>query len=276
MHTPRLLSTLQEPASRGILRRGEIHGFLTLSDFPVTVSLIIPAYNEERRLPDFLESLARFHQISHVPITEVLVVDDGSSDRTSAVAEKFSNQLPLRVIRFPHNRGKGAAVQAGVLESRGDVVIFMDADGATGPEELPKLLAGLERKPMAVGNRWMEGSHVADREPFRAFSGWVYRTSMRFFGLVDVDTMCGFKGYRRDVARFLFGRIREERWLFDTEIALRARRHGIPVENVPIRWTSKHGSKLKFPVLVRSVFAIPFLALRVWKEPHSSLEAKPR
>lgn len=236
----------------------------------MNVSLVIPAYNEEERLPAFLESLARFHQISKAHIVEVLMVDDGSSDRTSTVAEQFSNRLPLRVIRLPQNRGKGAAVQTGVKESHGDAVIFMDADGATGPEELPKLLAGLEQKPIAVGNRWMQGSIVADRELFRAFSGWVYRTYVGFFGLAGVDTMCGFKGFRRDAAKKLFSSLTEERWLFDTEVMLRARRHGIPIENVPISWTSKHGSKLKLSALVRSFFQIPVVALRVAQEPHSS------
>lgn len=198
---------------------------------------------------------------------EVLVVDDGSSDRTSAVAEQFSNRLPLRVIRLPRNRGKGAAVQTGVKESRGGAVIFMDADGATGPEELPKLLAGLERKPIAVGNRWMQGSTAAGRELFRAFSGWVYRTYAGVFGLAGIDTMCGFKGFRRDAAQKLFARITEERWLFDTEVMLRARRHGIPVENIPISWTSKHGSKLKPSALIRSFFQIPVVAYRIAQEP---------
>ena len=263
----------REQCPHGILPESRIHGFLTLSHFVVTISLIIPAYNEEERLPAFLESLARFHQISKMTIAEVLVVDDGSSDQTSTVAAKFSGRLPLRVIRLPRNRGKGAAVQTGVEESRGDAIIFMDADGATGPEELPKLLAGLERKPIAVGNRWMRGSIVADREILRAFSGWVYRTYMGFFGLAGVDTMCGFKGFHRDAAKRLFSSLTEERWLFDTEVMLRARRHGMPIENVPISWTSKHGSKLKFSALMRSAFQIPIVAFRVARETRTSRSA---
>lgn len=229
-------------------------------------SLIIPAYNEEGRLPAFLRELSAFHQRHPNLLDEVLVVDDGSADRTSEVARSFADQLPLKVMRFPNNRGKGAAVRAGVLEARGETVIFMDADGATSPDEIPNIVRALEHAPIAVGNRWMPGSRVADREPFRAFSGWVNRTYVGLFGLREVDTMCGFKGFRRDVARALFDHLYSERWLFDTEIMLRARRRGVPMTHVPIAWTSKHGSKLRPAVLLRSFFVIPFLAARVWRD----------
>ncbi|MDP3685669.1 MAG: glycosyltransferase family 2 protein [bacterium] len=246
----------------------------------MTVSLIIPAYNEEGRLPAFLEDLATFQRSARLPdgqarcpLTEVLVVDDGSSDRTAAVAHLFEDLLPLRVTQLPSNRGKGAAVRKGVFESRGDAIIFMDADGATAPAELPKLLAALERAPIAVGNRWMPESRVDGREPFRAVSGWIYRAYVDLFGLRGIDTMCGFKGFRRDAAHKLFATLREERWLFDTEVMLRARRQGYAIEHVPIRWVSKHGSKLNLPALIRSSFQIPFLAARVAAEPHSSKPA---
>lgn len=230
------------------------------------VSLVIPAYNEEGRLPPFLGLLERFHSAHPEHILEVLVADDGSTDRTSAVAESFANRLPLHVLRLPRNRGKGAAVRAGVLAAAGDAVIFMDADGATGPDELPKLLRALERAPIAVGNRWMAGSVVTDRQPFRAFSGWVYRTYVSLFGLRGIDTMCGFKGFQRAVANDLFAELHDERWLFDTEIMLRARRRGLRVENVPIAWTSKHGSKLGPWALARAFFTLPILAVRVLSE----------
>lgn len=230
------------------------------------VSLVIPAYNEEGRLPPFLQQIERFHQEHPGVIVEVLVADDGSTDRTAAVAEAFANRLPLHVLRLPRNRGKGAAVRSGVLAAAGDAVIFMDADGATGPDELPKLVDALERAPIAVGNRWIVGSLVTDREPFRAFSGWVYRAYVSLFGLGGIDTMCGFKGFRRDVANGLFANLHDERWLFDTEIMLRARRRGLRVENVPIAWTSKHGSKLGPWALARAFFTLPVLALRVLRE----------
>lgn len=232
----------------------------------MNASLVIPAYNEERRLPGFLRALSDFHASSGGILREILVVDDGSTDRTAETAGTFGSVLPIRVIRLSVNRGKGAAVRAGVMEALGDVVIFMDADGATAPGELPKMLKELEHSPLAVGNRWMPGSHVAEREPFRALSGWIYRTTVGLFGLSSVDTMCGFKGFQRDVARTLFEKLREERWLFDTEIMLRARRLGYRIANVPIAWTSKRGSKLRPAVLARAFFQIPLLAIRVRRE----------
>ncbi len=241
---------------------------LWFADASVRVSLVIPAFAEERRLPSFLSELATWNT-EHRTLTEVMVVDDGSADGTAAVAESFRDRLPLRVIRFPENRGKGAAVQAGVRAATGDAVIFMDADGATGPEELPAMLTALERAPVAVGNRWLPGAAVREREPFRALSGWVYRTYVGLFGLGGIDTMCGFKGFRREAAQALFARLLHERWLFDTEIMLRARRRGYRIENFPISWTSKHGSKLKPSVLVKALVEIPRLAWRVAREPQS-------
>ena len=232
----------------------------------MNASLIIPAYNEERRLPAFLRALSDFHASHGGMLYEILVVDDGSTDRTAGTAGAFAGPLPIRVIRLPMNRGKGAAVRAGVMEALGDAVIFMDADGATAPGELPKLLNALEHSPIAVGNRWMPGSHVTEREPFRALSGWIYRTTVGLFGLSSVDTMCGFKGFRRESARTLFEKLREERWLFDTEIMLRARRRSYRIANVPITWTSKRGSKLRPAVLIRASFQIPLLAIRVRRE----------
>lgn len=232
----------------------------------VRASLVIPAYNEEHRLPTFLAELSDFHQAHPDAVGEILVVDDGSTDRTSAIAAAFANRLPLRVIHLPENRGKGAAVQRGIQEARGDTVIFMDADGATAPGELPRLIAALTSAPIAVGNRWIPESRVEDRELLRRFSGWLYRTYVGFFGLRGIDTMCGFKGFRTDTARLLFQHLHTGGWLFDTEVMLRARRKGYRITGVPIRWTSKHGSKLRVSVLIKSVFHIPLLAARVWRE----------
>jgi hypothetical protein len=121
----------------------------------------------------------------------------------------------------------------------------------------------------------MASSQVSGREPFRAFSGWVNRVYVSLFGLRGIDTMWGFKGFRRDVAQALFEPLREERWLFDTEILLRARRRGYGIANVPISWPSKHGSKLPLPALLRSAVQIPLVAARIAMESRPTVRSSP-
>lgn len=209
------------------------------------LSLVIPAYNEEKRLPAFLKSLAGYQ------LDEVIIVDDGSTDRTAQVAQGFS------VLHHEKNRGKGAAVKTGVMAAQGDYIVFMDADGAAPITELPKMLAALEKADIAIGNRWMAGAKTQRHSGLRKISGWVYRKYMSLFGLGAIDTMCGFKGYRASVARDLFKDLHEERWLFDAEIAYKAVQRGYRIKNFPITWESKDGSKLDTKTLLKT-------ALQIW------------
>lgn len=230
------------------------------------ISLVIPAYNEEQRLGPFLETVARYHARHPQELREVLVVDDGSIDATVRVAERFAAKIPsLKVLRHGTNRGKGAAVQTGVLAARGEYIVFMDADGATPIGELPKMAQALTRSPIAVGNRWMPGARTDRHSLLRRVAGTVYRRYMGFFGLREIDTMCGFKGYHRSVARTLFSRLQEPRWLFDTEIAFRAVQQGYAVTNFPIRWESKEGSKLSAAALLKTAWHIWPLIRRLKK-----------
>ena len=230
----------------------------------MSVSLIIPAYNEEARLPEFLRSLADFCH-SHVGLlSEIIVVDDGSKDTTVALAEKFITELPiLKVIRQIPNKGKGAAVKTGVMAATGDYIIFMDADGATGPAELPAMIAALQKADIVVGNRFLPGAQTERHSFLRQLSGFTYRNYMKLFGLGNIDTMCGFKGYRRAVAQDLFGSLLEERWLFDTEIAYKSVQKKYSIINLPITWESKDGSKLPTSTLIKSAFQIWPLIRRI-------------
>lgn len=223
-----------------------------------SLSIVIPAYNEAERLPDFLRSIASYNNEHAGEIAEVLVVDDGSTDNTVSAATQLIAELPqLHVLEHSENRGKGAAVQTGVMAAAGDYIVFMDADGATGIDQLPKMRAALHEAEIGVGNRWMRGADTERSSFLRKLSGYVYRTYMKLFGLGDVDTMCGFKGYHRDVARALFADLQEERWLFDTEIAYKAVRAKYSVKNFPIRWRSMDGSKLDTKTLLKT-------ALQIW------------
>jgi len=222
------------------------------------ISIVIPAYNEAERLPTFLRSITAYHTEKPDSISEVLIVDDGSSDTTIADAEAIKQELPqLRVIAHEKNRGKGAAVQPGVLAATGDNIIFMDADGATAIDQLPKMQQALATAQIGVGNRWMRGADTERSSLLRKLSGFVYRSYMKLFGLGDIDTMCGFKGYHRDVAQELFSDLQEERWLFDTEIAYKAVQASYTIHNFPIRWRSMDGSKLDTRTLLKT-------ALQIW------------
>lgn len=222
----------------------------------MATSLIIPAYNEEKRLGPFLESVSRYLRERPGEVSEIFVVDDGSRDQTASVARAYQQRLPLRVLVHEQNRGKGAAVQTGVMAATGDYIVFIDADGATGIAELPKMVKALSQAQIGIGNRWMKGAIAERSSQLRRLAGWVYRQYLRLFGLGDIDTMCGFKGYHRDIARTLFSNLQEERWLFDTEIAYRARQSGFGIKNIPISWESKDGSKLDTSTLLKSAFQI--------------------
>ncbi len=220
------------------------------------VSLIIPAYNEVGRLDLFLKSVAEWSETKAL-ISELIIVDDGSIDKTSEVAYSFLGRLPkLKVIKHASNQGKGAAVQTGVMAAQGDLIIFMDADGATPISDLPIMIQALAKADIGVGNRWMLGAKTERHSILRRLSGHIYRRYMGLYGLGDVDTMCGFKGYRRAAARNLFSDLLEKRWLFDSEIAYKAVCRGYSVSNFPINWTSMDGSKLDIITLLKSAFNI--------------------
>lgn len=221
------------------------------------LSLIIPAYNEEMRLPPFLDTIVEYAKIHPEEIHEVIIVDDGSSDSTYSIAQKYSQKLPNgKVIKHQKNKGKGGAVQIGVKAATGDVIVFTDADGATPITELPKMAAALKENQIGIGNRWMANSHAEKSTPLRHFAGWVYKTYMGFFGLAAIDTMCGFKGYRKNVADDLFAHLIDERWLFDVEIAYKAVQKKYNIKNFPIEWHSVDGSKLSSMDLLKAALGI--------------------
>ncbi|MBI3251667.1 MAG: glycosyltransferase [Candidatus Andersenbacteria bacterium] len=231
-----------------------------------TVSLIIPAYNEERRLGPFLNSLADLINRQPHILQEIIVVDDGSQDKTAQVAQDIGSRLAmLRVINQGRNQGKGAAVKTGVMAASGGIVIFMDADGAADAAEIPRMLQVFyEKHPdIVIGNRFLPGAKTDRHSLLRRFSGFTYRTYMRLFGLGRIDTMCGFKGYTREAAHALFDNLMEKRWLFDTEIAYKAVKNKYHIINLPITWESKDGSKLPTSTLIKSAFQILPLIRRI-------------
>jgi len=210
------------------------------------LSIVIPSYNEELRLPTTLEQIGAF-----LPIlgrdTEILVVDDGSKDRTAEVAESFQKTLPnLRVVSNGINRGKGFSVRHGMQEARGRNVLFTDADLSAPIEEAPKLLNALKTYDVAIGSRALDRSLITVHESrFREFAGIIFNTIVRvILRLPFVDTQCGFKAFRRETCKILFEQQRIERFGFDPELLYLARHHGLQTIEIPVRWGHSPATKV--------------------------------
>lgn len=223
----------------------------------LTLSIVIPAYNEESRLPSTLDTVLTWLDGSAFADAEVLVVDDGSDDGTAALAEARSAADPrVRLLCNPGNRGKGYAVRHGVLESRGGWILFSDADLSAPIDELPKLLGAAlgNNAAVAIGSRALDRTLIGVHQSrWRELSGIVFNLLMRVItGLPFADTQCGFKLYRRDAARQVFERQRLDGFGFDVEDLFIARRLGLAAVEVPVRWNNVEGTKVGLTQGLRS------------------------
>jgi dolichyl-phosphate beta-glucosyltransferase len=232
------------------------------------LSIIIPSYNEELRLPATLDRIASYLQTDG-RAAEVLVVDDGSNDRTAAVAEAFRNKIALlRVVSNGVNRGKGYSVRHGMQEARGRIALFTDADLSAPIEEASKLLAALETYDVAIGSRAMDRSLISVHESrFREFAGIIFNKIVRIIlWLPFVDTQCGFKAFRRERCSILFEQQRIERFGFDPELLYLARHHGLHAVEIPVRWGHSPATKVNMwrdsIQMFIDVFTIRWNALR--------------
>jgi glycosyltransferase involved in cell wall biosynthesis len=217
------------------------------------LSIIIPSYNEELRLPATLERIAEYLATAGLQ-AEVLVVDDGSKDGTAAVAEYFRIKMPtLRVVSNGVNRGKGYSVRRGMQEARGRIALFTDADLSAPIEEAGKLIDALETFDVAIGSRAMDRSLISAHEsPFREFAGIIFNKIVRvILWLPFVDTQCGFKAFRRERCGVIFEQQRIERFGFDPELLYLARHHGLRAVEIPVRWG--HSSATKVSMLRDSI-----------------------
>jgi len=231
----------------------------------VTLTLVLPAYNEAERIGPALDELFDYLQARDVDPDgspgegalpaeiDVLVVDDGSTDGTADLVEGrpeaagIIDGVRLHVRRVPHG-GKGAAVRAGMLAATGDLVIFADADMATPPDQIPFLLQALIDHDVALGSRIQpDGSDMRATQPgYRRLLGKVFHViaSIWVVGRVK-DTQCGFKGFRREAAQDIFARQIVTSIVFDVELIYLARRRGYRIAVVPIRWFDKRGSRMR-------------------------------
>ena len=214
-----------------------------------SLSIVIPAYNEEGRLGATLERVHSYLQSGAWSFVEILVVDDGSSDRTVAVAEAFSGKIAnLRVLRNPGNKGKGYSVRHGMLEARGEWTLFSDADLSSPIEELEKLWAAADKvqAKVAIGSRALDRSLVGvHQSALRESAGRLFNLGVRAIsGLPFMDTQCGFKLFETAAARQIFARQQLERFGFDVEVLFIARSLGYRTIEVPVRWNDVAGTKV--------------------------------
>jgi glycosyltransferase involved in cell wall biosynthesis len=212
------------------------------------LSVVIPAYNESSRLPATLQLVADF--LLTLPFSsEIIVADDGSQDETRAITERLAPQLgvPVRVEGLPENRGKGAAVRAGVLVASGKYILVTDADNATPITELPRLWAKRKQASVVVSSRYLPNSDVRRAQPLlRRLLSRAGNLLIRLVtGLRLTDTQNGFKLFEAKAAQAIFSRAMIDRWGFDIELLVIAREQGWLIAEVPVTWYDASGSKLR-------------------------------
>ncbi len=213
------------------------------------LTIVVPAFNEAHRLPDGMDRFAAAVAEGAVDLkrTEVVVIDDGSTDTTARTAQALLARLPHhRVVSLPANRGKGAAVRTGVALARSPAVAYMDADMAIDPRAVPLLLRALANgADVAIGSRALPDSMVDGTYALRAAMGRLFNwTVTTGTGLDLQDTQCGFKAFQTPAARLLFHLVRIDRFAFDVEVLARARRLGLRITEVPVQWKHVAGSTI--------------------------------
>ena len=230
------------------------------------LSIVIPAFNEEHRLPQTLDRVVAYLQ-TNSDRAEVIVVDDGSIDATARIVREYSQKYPaLRLVSNGGNRGKGFSVRHGMLEARGNIALFSDADLSTPIEEAGKLLAAVRDQgyDAAIGSRAVDRSLIeVHQSPIREQAGIFFNRMVRWIMGIDFsDTQCGFKAFRRERSRIIFEQQRVERFGFDPEVLFLAKRNGLRVAEVPVRWS--HDSATKVNVLADGVRMLFELLLVRW------------
>lgn len=216
------------------------------------ISIVIPAYNESERLAPSLDRVLDFLN-GRLGESEVIVVDDGSTDRTPDIIRDYAHRSrgTVRLLQNPGNRGKGYSVRNGMLNANGEIILFTDADLSSPIEEATKLFSALESgADIAIGSRWARTELQTKRQSLaRQALGRVFNGVLRFvLGLDFKDTQCGFKAFRREAAKTLFQWQRIEGWGFDPEVLFIAEKLGFEVKEVPVLWG--HDSRTRINPLV--------------------------
>ncbi|KKU93445.1 MAG: hypothetical protein UY53_C0012G0023 [Parcubacteria group bacterium GW2011_GWA2_50_10] len=226
----------------------------------VKLSVVIPAYNEEKRLPKTLRA-AHDYLSRQGYAYEILVVSDGSKDRTREVVEEMTKEIPhLRVMGEQENHGKGYSVRQGMLAAQGEFRLFMDADNATSVDQVEKMWPELARGyEVIIGSRDIAGANIAVPQPWwRRRLGDVFNLIVQILsGLWGIwDTQCGFKGFSAKAAEGIFSRAVVNAWAFDVEVLVIAKKLGYAIREVPVRWMNDPSSKVKFSGMAKMLLEV--------------------
>lgn len=216
---------------------------MTTTDY----SIIIPAYNESVRIIPTLDRVLAYIQQRGWE-AEIVVVNDGSRDDTAEIVRDYaSGSASVRLVENPGNRGKGYSVRNGILHAKGAVVLFTDADLSSPIEEAAKLVDSIHRgSDVAIGSRWLRADLQTTRQPlYRQILGRAFNLALKVvLGLSFKDTQCGFKAFKQQAARDIFGRQVIRRWGFDPEILFLARQLGYKTEEIAVAWAHDERSKI--------------------------------
>lgn len=244
-----------------------------LSSGTVNLSIIIPAHNEQERLPPMLESYAAYFANGYKNDVELIVVPNFCEDRTADVARHIGSRYPqIRVLPDPGKVGKGGAVMMGAQSAQGDLIGFVDADGATPPEAFDDLVSKISLDGCVIASRWMKDSVVEPKQPLsRQVASRCFNFLVRMlFGLRLHDTQCGAKVFRREVMQPVLRNLGVTNWAFDVDMLFQAKRAGASIREVPTVWRDQSGSKLRVGRAGLNMF-VALIRLRMVYSPLRSL-----
>lgn len=227
-------------------------------------TIIIPVYNEEKRIVKTLHSLLKFLKHHNLKL-EIIVVDDGSTDHTLFILKQFIGLI--KIVPIAPNRGKGFAIRAGMIAASRETILFMDADLATPLTEISKILRVIINNDadLVIGSRNLE-PHLVRRTPFRLLASSIFNfISHLLIPIRYKDTQCGFKVFKEKAAKEIFSRTQIDRWAFDLEVLYLADKLDLKVVECPVEWTDMAGSKVKLFkdafLMIKDLFRIRFLDL---------------
>lgn len=231
------------------------------------LSVVIPAYNEEKRISSTLLAVSEF--LKNQPYqSEILVVSDGSKDATVQVVNSLKSQIPnLKLIANSENHGKGWVTKQGMLEAKGDVRVFMDADNSTKIDEITNFLSYFdEGYDLVIGSRRISGSVIAVHQPWiRDLQGTIFRTIVHIFVPLQVtDSQCGFKAFSASAAEKVFPKQSIYRWAFDVELLALARKMNLKIKEVPITWVNDEESHVKLSGKIKMLLEVAQVRWNLW------------